>query len=178
MSGSLIAFFYLCSVSIRFSAPSLPEMKFQRNFPPSFCFFLDGFLNHLPNGRRTHLLCCRQTLSTHVQTSAPLTHSQLPARMHEIEHEASQRQFSYHKSPLIAQTKLQTSRNVIGEQNSRLASLVFANAEYFSRYSCGRRNKERRRKKMNKIKNFQVCSEQQREVLQFGNFSPLKNFRR
>ena len=36
MYGSLIAFFHLCLVCVLFSAPSLPEMKFHRNFfPPS-----------------------------------------------------------------------------------------------------------------------------------------------
>ena len=41
--GSLLAFFHLCLVSVLFSAPSLLEIKFQRNFFPSFCSFFGGF---------------------------------------------------------------------------------------------------------------------------------------
>ena len=45
-----------------FSVPSLNEMKFYKHSFPSFCYFLRGFVNQLPNRRWTHLLCWRQTL--------------------------------------------------------------------------------------------------------------------
>ena len=62
MQGSHHAFFHLCLASVLFSAPSLTEMKFQKNFFHQFPFFFRGFLNPPPNRRRTCLLCCRLTL--------------------------------------------------------------------------------------------------------------------
>ena len=37
LSGSLFTFFHLCLVSVLFSCPSLTEMKFYRNYFPTFC---------------------------------------------------------------------------------------------------------------------------------------------
>ena len=62
MSGSLLAFFHLCLVSALFSGPSLTKKKFPKKIFPFFWLFFKGFLNHLPNRRRMHLLCWRWTL--------------------------------------------------------------------------------------------------------------------
>ena len=42
--GSLLAFFHLCLVSVLFSAPSLLEIKFYRNFFPSIQWSLNEFV--------------------------------------------------------------------------------------------------------------------------------------
>ena len=71
------------------------------------------------------------------------------------EREATFEQFLGHNSPLVAHTKLKTSRNVTGEQGSRLVCVIFAYTVYFSSYTSGRRKKEEeRRKKMDKIEIF------------------------
>ena len=74
MSGSLLAFFHLCLISVLFSGASFfrsilsfcqvhPYWNevFQKLFR-WFLFFFRSFLNHLPNKRRMCLLCWRQTL--------------------------------------------------------------------------------------------------------------------
>ena len=71
-----------------FSGPSLLEIKFCSNIFPQFLFFFREFLNHLPDKRQTHLLCCTSdehvenvcSNFNHTQTHAHThTHKQLPA---------------------------------------------------------------------------------------------------
>ena len=59
--GSLLAFFHFCLVSILFQAYPQLKWTFIETILPSLCSSSE-FPNHLPNTRRTRLLCWRWTL--------------------------------------------------------------------------------------------------------------------